>query len=73
MAKAAERPDNHDRLDQASKLAVQLEAMLRATIGHAGEGFRRLTDVYQSNFLWACADVAEQLADVLNEIEVRHG
>lgn len=64
---------NRGRIDRAQALATQLDALLQATTGEAGEGFRTLSDLLQSNFMWACSDMARELMEHLNEISVaRH-
>lgn len=64
---------NHSRLVRAQTLAAQLDALLEATTGEAGEGFRVLSDLLQGNFLWACSDMMKELLGHLNEIEAaRH-
>lgn len=72
MHNPAQRQGNLDRLNRAQTLSTQLEALLSATTGEAGEGFRVLSDVLQGNFMWACTDMAAELASVLNELEVGH-
>jgi len=72
MDKPAQSLNNLDRLCRAQTLAAQLEALLSVTTGESGEGFRFLSDPHQGNFMWACADMAGELVNVLDEIEVRH-
>ena len=60
-------------LNRAQALASQLSALLEATTGEAGEGFRVLSDHVQNDFMWACADIATQLKKALEEVDgARH-
>jgi hypothetical protein len=59
-------------LDRAQKLSAQLDALLAVTTGEVGESFRILSDSLQNDFLWACSDMAGELANIIGEIGVRH-
>ena len=73
MDKTAQRVSNIDVVTRAQNLSLQLDAQLTVTTGEVGDSFRMLSDVLQNNFLWACSDMAGELANILNELEVRHG
>ena len=52
-------------LNRAQALAEQLHALLVATYGLGGEGFRSLGHDLQDSYLWACADLADALRQAL--------
>jgi hypothetical protein len=67
------KPDQSlSNLDRAQKLSAQLDALLAVTTGEAGESFRILSDPLQNDFLWACSDMAGELANIIGKMEVRH-
>ncbi|MDO8787779.1 MAG: hypothetical protein Q7J42_06885 [Sulfuritalea sp.] len=51
---------------------VQLEAMLLATHGEAGESFRCRSDVQQDNFMWSCMDVATECRALFSALNDSH-
>jgi hypothetical protein len=55
-----------DRQDRINELAQKLSAMLTMTCGECAESFRRTSDDIQDNFMWACADMARQLRDLVS-------
>lgn len=63
---------NLDHLSRAKTLSVQLEALLYTTTGESGEAFRMVSDTLQDNFMWACSDMARELASLLSQVGVRH-
>ena len=54
-----------DRDDSINAIALKLSAMLALTSGEPGETFRRLSDDIQGNYMWACADMARELMDLV--------
>ena len=61
-----------DVLDREVRIALQLEALLQHAYGVGGESFRALSDELQDSYLWACADLAEELSDLLQQGTKRH-
>ena len=63
--------DTADMANHISARLAQLEAMLNATYGDSGQGFRDdLTEAVQDNYMWACAMMAgeiRQLFEVMTE------
>jgi hypothetical protein len=70
MPKANQNPA---LLSRAQTLSIQLEALLYTTTGESGEKFRMVSDELQDNFMWACSDMAKELAALLSQVEVSHG
>jgi hypothetical protein len=54
--------DHKDRMDA---IAQKLSAMLAVTCGANGESFRNLNDQIQDNYMWACADMARELQNLV--------
>lgn len=64
--------DDFDRLSAVSK---QLSALLHMTFGETGDSFRNHSDDIQDNFMWACGDMADEIAklvDVVFSAEADH-
>ncbi|OAJ61497.1 hypothetical protein A6V36_24300 [Paraburkholderia ginsengiterrae] len=53
------------RQDRIDELVQKLSAMLTVTCGECGEPFRRMSDNIQDNYMWACADMARKLQDLI--------
>ena len=51
--------DDADAIDIAAK---KLQAMLAHTYGESGEAFRNLNGRFQDTYLWACSDLADEVA-----------
>lgn len=59
--------------DQLSKQLNLLKAMLLMTYAEHGEVFRLTNDDWQDNYMWGCADIADECIDLLNaHIEIAH-
>ncbi|MGF6781115.1 hypothetical protein [Paraburkholderia sp. GAS334] len=54
-----------DRKDRIDKIVQKLSAMLAVTCGESGESFRNLNDTIQNNYMWARADMACELQDLM--------
>ena len=54
-----------DRLDRLTAAALKMQALLLNACGEQGEGFRLLNDDIQDNYMMACADLAQEIVDVL--------
>jgi hypothetical protein len=54
--------DHQDRIDE---IVQKLSAMLTMTCGECGEPFRRMADNIQDNYMWACADMARELQNLV--------
>jgi hypothetical protein len=54
-----------DRKDRMDAIAQKLSAMLTMTCGECGESFRMMADYIQENYMWACADMARELQDLV--------
>jgi hypothetical protein len=64
--------DDFDRLSAVSK---QLSALLHMTFGEGGASFRNHSEDIQDSFMWACGDMADELAklvDVVFSAEADH-
>lgn len=48
--------------------ARQLRALLDNTYGESGDAFRRMNDDRQDEYLWACADMAEEIVKSLESL-----
>lgn len=59
-------PDNP--LDRATFAAIKLKAMLENTYGGSGEAFREMNVKLQDAYMWACADLATELMDSIDQI-----
>lgn len=62
-------------IDLLTKKADQLHSMLTVTYGGGFEAFHAFSDSIQDNYLWACADLAEdigKLAERINSERVRN-
>lgn len=58
----------HDKLDTKAR---QLRAMLHRTYGQAGDDFRTSSYELQDDYLWACADIADEIWQGLRELGER--
>ena len=50
-----------DDIDALSKKTAQLSALLYMTYGEGGDAFRRVSDAFQDDYMWACADLASEV------------
>lgn len=50
-----------DTINQMTAKTAQLVALLTNTYGGGGESFRCMNDRQQDNYLWACAEIAEEI------------
>lgn len=57
--------NNLDHTDRIHQLAQKLSAMLTLTTGEPGETFRMMSHDIQNDYLWACADMACELRDLV--------
>lgn len=57
-----------DLYEQASMVSVQLNAMLSHTYGCSHEAFHDMSDQLKGNYLWACANLAEQLSGLIEAL-----
>lgn len=55
-------------LDEASMVAVQLHALLEHTYGCSHEAFHDMSDRLKGNYLWTCANLAEQLSGLIEAL-----
>lgn len=61
--------DKYETFDKLQAKLCQLRALLVSIYGGGGESFRGMNDELQDNFIWACADMAEEcerLTDALS-------
>lgn len=57
-----------DKLDTKAR---QLRALLHQTYGQAGDDFRTTSYELQDDYLWACADIADEIWQGLRELGER--
>lgn len=57
-----------ENLDELSKKAAQLEALLLMTCGEGGEVFRRKSDEIQENYLWSCSEIASEVSKLAQKL-----
>ena len=55
-------------MDRAHRCATQLEALLAVTYGDLSGSFMNMADEYKDGYLWACADLATNIKEALEEI-----
>lgn len=53
------------REDRIDAIVQQLTAMLTMTCGEGGESFRMMADNIQDHYMWACADMARELQNLV--------
>lgn len=57
-----------DSANRLQAVAAKLAAMLNHTFGNSGEAFRSLSDDLQDNYLWACAEMMEEIHEIVTEL-----
>lgn len=57
-----------DDVDKLCALSTQLSALLRMIYGEGGEAFRNKSDALQDSFLWACGDMASEIARLVDAV-----
>lgn len=57
-----------DSADRLQVLTAKLSAMLAHTFGNSGESFRELNDDTQDSYLWACAEMMEEIHELASEL-----
>lgn len=57
-----------DSAEKLQAVAAKLGAMLNHTFGNSGEAFRCLSDDLQDNYLWACAEMMEEIIEIGTEL-----
>lgn len=62
-----------DFLEVAQNKALQLHAMLTTITGHGGESLRMHNLTIQENYLWACAELAEEVCNLLEKADAHEG
>jgi hypothetical protein len=55
--------------DRLTKKAAQLAAMLQMTYGAGFDSFHAWSDTIKENYLWACADLAEEISALAIQLE----
>jgi len=58
-------------LENAQNKALQLHAMLTTITGAGGDSLRAHNLAIQDNYLWACADIAEELCNLIEQANSR--
>lgn len=66
-----DRPSVLDLQDKLDTKARQLRALLHQTYGQAGDEFRTTSPDLQDDYLWACADIADEIWESLRELGKR--
>lgn len=57
-----------DSAEKLQAVAAKLTAMLNHTFGNSGEAFRCLSDDLQDNYMWACAELVEEISELGTEL-----
>lgn len=65
------KPTDLDLQNVIDEKSSQLRALLHHTYGNAGESFRSLNDELQDHYLWACAGMADEIVESLEELSNR--
>lgn len=60
--------DAIDHQDVVETKARQLRALLENTYGGGGEAFRGLNEQLQDHYMWACADMADEIVKSLDAL-----
>lgn len=64
----------HEALNQACTLSSKLNALLANTYGEGYEPFNNLSNTNKDSYLWACGDMAHELAEAIERIsEIQSG
>jgi hypothetical protein len=66
------QPKYHDEdtIDRLNRKSSQLHALIRTTVGLGFQGFDSWNDTIKENFLWACADLAEEVEETSRKLEI---
>ncbi len=54
-----------ENIDHAHRVSAQLCAMLQHTYGESSEAFQSMSQRHKDAYLWACSDLAEELARLI--------
>lgn len=49
-------------------LTMKLTALLNHTFGNSGDSFRELDEGIQDSYMWACAEMMEEINDLASEL-----
>ena len=57
-------------VDELSKKSAQLHAMLTSVFGSGYQSFNGYNDTIKENFLWACADLAQDIHNLSGQMKM---
>lgn len=59
---------SQDRAEKLQVLTMKLTAMLNHTFGNSGEAFRDMDEGRQDSYMWACAEMMEEVHELALEL-----
>lgn len=59
---------SQDSTHKLQVLTMKLTAMLNHTFGNSGDSFRELDEGIQDSYMWACAEMMEEIHELASEL-----
>lgn len=57
---------------RADRYVAQVRALLVNTCGNSRDSFQCLEEELQDNYLWACADMVDRIAEAIEQMDAAH-